>query len=58
MVFEGSSEPANDHDHSKLDKNRGSTVKLKRFEEVLVKGKSGKIIILLKREIHWTFYFN
>ena len=40
MVYERGSEAKQTED-SQLDTMRGSTVKLKRFEEILVKGKLG-----------------
>ena len=46
MVYDRSSEAKATED-SQLDTTRGSTAELKRFEEILVKGKSGIVICLL-----------
>jgi hypothetical protein len=57
MVYDSSSEAKATED-SQLDTTRGSTAKLKRFEEILVKGKSGIVICLLickARRTHCDF---
>jgi hypothetical protein len=53
MVYDRSSEAKATED-SQLDTTRGSIAKLKRFEEILVKGKSGIVICLLYVMHYWS----
>lgn len=54
VIFE---ETSGAEDDSQLDKRRGSAVKLKRFEEVLVKGKLGKLTVLASKQLPLLFQY-